>query len=105
MVANYSDGKQVNIAQVALASVSNPDSLIGVTDNNYTLGVGTLTPSVGAAGTGQRGTIVAGSIESSNVDMATEFTNLIVFQRGYEANSKVITTISQMDQTLLAINP
>ncbi len=48
---------------------------------------------------------MAQSLEASNVDMATEFTNLIVFQRGYEANSKVITTIDQMDQTLLAINP
>ncbi len=105
LVANYSNGKQVTIAQVAVASISNPDSLIGVTNNNYSLGTGTLTPSVGAAGTGQRGSIVAGSIETSNVDMATEFTKLIVFQRGYQANSKVITTINQMDQALLAINP
>ena len=56
-------------------------------------------------GTAGRGNVIAQSIENSNVDMATEFTNLIVFQRGYEANSKVITTIDQMDQTLLAINP
>jgi flagellar hook protein FlgE len=48
---------------------------------------------------------VGGAIEASNVDMATEFTNLIVYQRGYQANSKVVTTINQMDQTLLAINP
>ena len=48
---------------------------------------------------------MAQSLEASNVDMATQFTNLIVFQSGYEANSKVITTIDQMDQTLLAINP
>jgi flagellar hook protein FlgE len=105
LVANYSNGNQTTIAQVALASISNPDSLIAVSDNDYTLGTGTLTPSVGAAGTGERGSIVAGSIESSNVDMATEFTNLIVFQRGYEAASKVITTQTQMDQVLLAIQP
>ena len=103
LVASYSNGKQVTIAQVAVASIANPDSLIAVTGNNYTLGTDTLTPSVGAAGTGNRGNIVGGSLESSNVDMATEFTNLIVFQRGYEASSKVITTQNQMDQTLLAI--
>jgi flagellar hook protein FlgE len=103
LVATYSNGNVATIAQVAVASVSNPDSLITVANNNYTLGVSTLTPSVGGANTGERGSIVAGSLESSNVDMATEFTNLIVFQRGYEANSKVITTIDQMDQTLLAI--
>ena len=103
LVASYSNGKQVTIAQVAIASIANPDSLIAVSGNNYTLSIGTLTPSVGAAGTGNRGNIVGGSIEASNVDMATEFTNLIVFQRGYEASSKVITTQNQMDQTLLAI--
>jgi flagellar hook protein FlgE len=105
LVASFSNGKQLTIAQLALASIANPDSLIAVSDNKYTLGTDTLTPSVGAPGTGDRGSIVGGSIESSNVDMATEFTNLIVFQRGYEASSKVITTQSQMDQMLLAINP
>ncbi len=77
--------------------------MIAVANNKYTVGIDTITPSVGAAGTGGRGNLVARSLEASNVDMATEFTNLIVFQRGYEANSKVITTINQMDQTLLAI--
>jgi flagellar hook protein FlgE len=104
-VATYSNGNTVTIAQVALASITNPDSLISVANNNYTLGTDTVTPSVGAADTSQRGQIVAESLETSNVDMATEFTNLIIFQRGYEANSKVLTTVEQMEQTLLAINP
>ena len=102
LVASYSNGQQVTIAQVAVASIANPDTLIAASNNNFTLGTDTLTPSVGAAGTGDRGTIVGGSIEGSNVDMATEFTNLIVYQRGYEAASKVITTQNQMDQMLLA---
>jgi len=105
LVASYSNGQQVTFAQVAIASISNPDSLIGTSDNKFTLGTDTATPSVGAAGTGDRGTIVGGSLEGSNVDMATEFTNLIVFQRGYEAASKVITTQNQMDQMLLQIQP
>ena len=52
-----------------------------------------------------RGNLVGQSIEASNVDMAKELTNLIIFQQGYDANSKVLSTIGQMDQTLLAINP
>jgi len=105
LVASYSNGQQVTIAQVAVASIANPDSLVAVSSNLYTLGNDTLAPSVGTAGTGDRGNIVGGSLEASNVDMATEFTNLIVFQRGYEASSKVITTQNQMDQMLLQINP
>jgi flagellar hook protein FlgE len=105
LVATYSSGTTQTLAQVALASVSNPDSMVATNNNDYTPGPNTITPSVGAAGTGGRGSLVGQSIESSNVDMATEMTNLIVFQQGYDANSKVITTIDQMDQTLLAINP
>jgi len=105
LVATYSNGKTATIAQIAVASISNPDTLVGVANNNYTVGVTTATPSVGASGTADRGNILGGSLESSNVDMATEFTHLIVFQRGYEANSKVLTTAEQMDQALLAINP
>jgi flagellar hook protein FlgE len=105
LVATYSNGNQVTIAQLALASVTNPDSMIAAANNQYMVGTDTVTPTVGTAGTGNRGNIVGGAIEASNVDMATEFTNLIVFQRGYQANSKVVTTINQMDQTLLAINP
>lgn len=105
LVATYSDGSQQNLAQVAMASVANPNSLIATNNNNYLAGPTTITPSVGAAGTGSRGSLVGQSLEASNVDMATEFTNLIVYQEGYQANSKVLTTIDQMDQTLLQINP
>jgi flagellar hook protein FlgE len=105
LVASYSNGQQLTIAQIAVASVGNPDSMIAGSNNNFTLGADSLTPSVGTAGTGERGTVVGGSLEASNVDMATQFTNLIVYQRGYEAASKVITTQSQMDQMLLQIQP
>ena len=105
LVATYSNGNQTTLAQIAVASISNPDTLIATSNNNYTAGSGTLTPSVGASGTSGRGNVVGGSLEASNVDMATEFTNLIVYQQGYEANSKVITTIDQMDQMLLQIQP
>lgn len=105
MVATYSNGTQQNLAQVALASVSNPNTMIAASNNNFVAGPGTIAPSIGAAGTGGRGNLLGQSLESSNVDMATQFTNLIVYQEGYEANSKVLTTVDQMDQALLAINP
>jgi flagellar hook protein FlgE len=105
LVATYSNGNQTTLAQIAVASISNPDTLIATSNNNYTAGSSTLTPSVGASGTSGRGNVVGGSLEASNVDMATEFTNLIVYQQGYEANSKVITTIDQMDEMLLQIQP
>jgi flagellar hook protein FlgE len=105
LVATYSSGTTQTLAQVALANVSNPDSMVATSNNDYTLGTNTITPSVGAAGTGERGNLVGQSIEESNVDMATQMTNLIVYQQAYEADSKVLTTIDQMDQTLLSINP
>ncbi len=103
LVATFSNGTTRTLAQLALASISNPDSLISVSNNQYVVGVGTSTPSVGASGTSTRGNIVAGSLEASNVDMATELTNLIVYQRGYQADAKAITSIDQMQQTLIAM--
>jgi flagellar hook protein FlgE len=105
LVATYSSGTTQTLGQVALANVSNPGSMVATSNNDYTLGPDSITPSVGAAGTGERGNLVGQSIEESNVDMATQMTNLIVYQQAYEADSKVLTTIDQMDQTLLSINP
>ncbi len=103
LVATFSNGTTRTLAQLALASISNPDSLIALTNNQYAVGVSTSTPSVGASGTSTRGNIVANSLEASNVDMATELTNLIVYQRGYQADAKAITSIDQMQQTLIAM--
>jgi flagellar hook protein FlgE len=103
IVAHYSDGSQVVVAQLAVAGISNPGSLISVGQNNYELGADTAAPAVGTPGTGSRGSIQGGALESSNVDIATEFTNLIVYQRSYEANSKVISTLNQLTQDLLNI--
>ena len=84
-----SNGTHRTLAQLALASISNPDTLRARQRTiNIKWIVGTTTPSVGASGTSTRGNIVAGSLEASNVDMATELTNLIVYQRGYQADSK-----------------
>jgi flagellar hook protein FlgE len=103
IVAHYSDGSQQIVGQLALAAISNPESLISVGQNNFEIGADTSTPVIGAPGTGSRGTILGGALESSNVDIAQEFTSLIVFQRSYEANSKVISTLDQLTQVLLNI--
>ncbi len=59
--------------------------------------------SVGAAGTGGRGTLVAGAVEMSNVDLAQEFTNMITTQRGFQANARVITTSDELLQELISL--
>ena len=98
ILAQYSDGQQVTVARVALAAITNPDSLVAVGANNYMLSEASAVPNIGVSGTGGRGTIQGASLEASNVDIATEFTNLIVYQRGYEANGKVVSTADTLSQ-------
>jgi flagellar hook protein FlgE len=98
LVANYSNGQQTTVGQVALASIPNPESLTSVGNNELQASATTGSISVGAANTGGRGQIVAGALESSTVDMATEFTNLLTYERSYQAASRVITTSDQMVQ-------
>jgi len=98
IVAQYSSGQQVTIGQLALASIRNPDSLTSIGNNNYEVSAETAAPAVGLPNTGGRGTVLASSLEASTVDIATEFTNLIKFQSGYQACSKVITTSDTLAQ-------
>jgi flagellar hook protein FlgE len=105
VLAQYSNGSQQEVAQVALASIRNPDSLVSTGNNSYRTGEDTAAPVVGQASTGGRGAIVGGSLESSNVDMATEFTQLIIFQRSYSANARVITTTDQISQDTINLIP
>lgn len=98
VVASYSNGRNVNVAQLQIASFRNPDTLVDVGNNEFKVSGATSAPSVGVAGTGGRGTVTGGSLEGSTVDIATEFTNLIIYQRGYEAGTRVITTANQLTQ-------
>jgi flagellar hook protein FlgE len=98
ILAQFSNGQQTMVGQVAMASVRNPESLIAVGNNNFQLSARSATPAIGVPGTGGRGTIIGGAIEYSTVDIAREFTNLIVLQRGYQANSRVITTVDELSQ-------
>jgi flagellar hook protein FlgE len=103
VVAQYSNGQQIVVGQLAMALIRNPESLLAVGNNNYQLSVRTAIPAVGISGTGGRGTVVGGAVEASNVDIAQEFTNLIVLQRGFEANSKVITAVDELSQVTIAV--
>jgi flagellar hook protein FlgE len=98
ILASYSNGQQTVVGQMAMATVRNPESLIAVGNSNYQASALTALPAVGLPGSGGRGSVLGGSVESSTVDIAKEFTNLIVFQRGYQANSKVIITVDQLSQ-------
>ncbi|MDQ2844035.1 MAG: flagellar hook protein FlgE [Acidobacteriota bacterium] len=99
IVASYSNGAQQQVvAQVALAGVRNPESLVDVGNNNFTLGSDTAAPAIGISGTGGRGVIDGKSLEGSTVDIATEFANLLVYQRSYQANSRVVTVSDSLAQ-------
>lgn len=99
IVATYSNGAQQQVvAQVALADVRNPESLVDVGNNNFSLGATTATPVIGTAGTGGRGAIDGSSLEGSTVDIASEFSNLLVYERSYQANSRVVSVSDQLAQ-------
>jgi len=101
LVADYSNGQTVNVGQLALASITNPSSLLVVGNNYLQPSAATGAPIVGTAGSGPRGQIIAGALESSTVDIAQEFTSLLTFQRSYQANSRVITTADSLTQETL----
>ena len=101
IIAQFSNGQQVTVAQVAVASIRNPDSLVAVGDNNFQIGPSTAAPAIGLPDTAGRGKVLGGALESSTVDIAREFTNLILMQRGYEANAKVISATDQLTQTTI----
>jgi flagellar hook protein FlgE len=98
ITAQYSDGVQSTVGQLALAAISNPNTMVDIGNNDYQLSAATADPSIGTPETGGRGAVVGGALEASNVDLATQFTNLITFQRSYEANAHVVTTADQLSQ-------
>jgi flagellar hook protein FlgE len=98
IVAQYSNGTQRIVGQVALASIRNPQSLIASGNNNFQASAKTALPAIGLPDSGGRGKVIGGALEYSTVDIAREFTNLIVYQRGYQVNSRVVTTADEMSQ-------
>ncbi len=97
----FSDGGSLLLAQLAMARFTNPQALQAVGNNNYVPTSAAGLPITGTANTGGLGSIVGLSLESSNVDIAQEFTNLLTYQRGFQANSRVITTADELNQEAL----
>jgi flagellar hook protein FlgE len=98
LLATYSNGGVLVVGQLALASVRNPDSLMAVGNNNLQATTLTSAPAIGVPQTGGRGKVLGSSLESSTVDIALEFATLIVLQRGYQANARVVTTVDDISQ-------
>ena len=97
----YSNGVRQQVAQLAMARFTNPSGLIDAGHTTYQQGLNSGEPEIGTANTGGRGTIASGYLEASNVDMAQEFTNMILAQRGFQASSRVITTSDEIMQELV----
>jgi len=104
VVASYSGGiQQQVVAQLAVAGIRNPESLVDVGNNNFSLSAATAPPAIGISGTGGRGVVDGASLEGSTVDIATEFSNLLVYQRSYQANSRVITVSDSLAQEAIGL--
>ncbi len=96
VTGTFSNGSSKVLAKVALATFSNPGGLQKSGDSHFRATAASGGPLVQAAGTGSAGTFVAGSLEMSNVDLGQEFTNLIIAQRGFQANSKIISASDEL---------
>ncbi|WP_110180326.1 flagellar hook-basal body complex protein [Nocardioides solisilvae] len=103
VTGRFSDGIQRGMAQIAVADFTNPNGLEKVGETSYRVSANSGDAQLGVAGEGGRGTVKGGSLEMSNVDLAAEFTNLILAQRGFQASSRVITTSDQVLEELVNI--
>ncbi len=95
---SFTNGQTIPIAQIALATFSNQQGLVRNGQNEFLPSLSSGAANIGAPDAAGRGTITGGSLEQSNADIATEFSKLILAERGYEANAKAITTFDQVTQ-------
>ena len=99
----FTNGQTRVLGQVAVAGFSGPDQLERVGGNLFQQTQGSGQPVIGAPGAGGRASIISGSLEQSNVDLAEQFVRLIAAQRAFQANSKTITTADQLLSELIAL--
>ena len=97
----YSNGIKEAIGQVAMSVFTNPQGLNALGENLFEVTNNSGLANIGAAQEGGRGKIIAGALEMSNVDLSDQFTDMIVTQRGFQANSRTITTSDQMLQEVI----
>ena len=103
LIGSFTNGRSFGLAQVAMAKFTNNEGLESDGGNTFIQTSNSGDPVIGSASSGGRGFIQASSLEMSNVDLSRSLTQLIVIQRGYQANSKTITTSDQMLNTLLQL--
>lgn len=101
--ATFSNGNVQVMGQLAIATVANEDGLTRVGGNNYQTSAASGAASFAGAGVGSRGVIQDDALEGSNVDISTEFSDLIVAQRAFQANSKTVTTFDQVTQDAIGM--
>jgi flagellar hook protein FlgE len=99
----YSNGTNREIGQIALASFANQGGLEKAGDSTYRVSNNSGAANIGPSGIAGKGKIIAGTLEMSNVDMAEQFTDMIITQRGFQANSRTIQTADQLLQELLSL--
>src|SRR5919197_1105713 len=97
----YSNGYKQPLGQIALASFANPNGLLKAGGNLFSTSPNSGNAAIGVPDTGGRGQIATGFLEGSNVDLAQQFTNMIMAERGFQANSRVITTSDEILQDLV----
>jgi len=103
ITASYSNGETQNVGQIAIATVSNEEGLLGVGNTTYQTTAASGDMSIGIAGEGGRGSIEGSSLEASNVNISTEFSDLIIAQRAFEANSKAVTTFDTVTEETISM--
>jgi flagellar hook protein FlgE len=102
--AVYTNGLSTNLGQLAIANFPNPQGLQQLSDTDWAQTFSSGTVVQGTAGSAGLGTVQAGALENSNVDLTTELVNMITEQRAFQANAQVITTADQMSQTVIGIS-
>jgi flagellar hook protein FlgE len=100
---SYSNGQKIAIAQIGLAKFANNGGLVKKGDNLYSEGANSGKAQIGTTGSNGRGTLLSQNLEMSNVDLAAEFTDMIISQRGFQANAKTINTADQMLQEIISL--
>lgn len=103
ILGEFTNGKTFAVAKIAMASVANNSGLEEIGGNLFKITANSGAIVVGEAGTGGRGEMKTSALEMSNVDLSRSLTELIIIQRGYQANSKTISTSDQMLQTLIQL--
>ncbi len=98
VTVSYSNYQKVNVGQLALANVANLQGLKMLGNGDYATTLASGTASVGTSGSSGLGTLQGGALEGSNVNISQEFSNLIIAQRAFEANSKTVTTFDTVTQ-------